>query len=90
MLSGIGPKDHLAMHSVPVVHDLPGVGQKLQDHAVVGAAMPVKEGNSLSHVNATRGLGSLQGLAAYIKWKLFGSGPLTSNVRTSRSPSSLF
>jgi choline dehydrogenase len=32
MLSGIGPADHLRGMGVPVVHDLPGVGQNLQDH----------------------------------------------------------
>jgi choline dehydrogenase len=32
MLSGIGPADHLKEIGVPVVHDLPGVGQNLQEH----------------------------------------------------------
>ena len=32
MLSGIGPADHLRDHSIPVAHDLPGVGGNLQDH----------------------------------------------------------
>jgi choline dehydrogenase len=32
MLSGIGPAAHLAAHGIPVVEDLPGVGQDLQDH----------------------------------------------------------
>ena len=32
MLSGIGPKDHLAQHGIAVQHELPGVGQNLQDH----------------------------------------------------------
>jgi choline dehydrogenase-like flavoprotein len=30
--SGIGPADHLRSVGVPVVHDLPGVGENLQDH----------------------------------------------------------
>ncbi|XP_074594776.1 oxygen-dependent choline dehydrogenase-like [Brevipalpus obovatus] len=33
MLSGIGPKDELKKHGIPIVVDLPGVGQNLQDHA---------------------------------------------------------
>lgn len=32
MLSGIGPADHLRSVGIDVVHDLPGVGQNLQDH----------------------------------------------------------
>ncbi len=32
MLSGIGAADHLRQHGIDVVHDLPGVGQNLQDH----------------------------------------------------------
>jgi choline dehydrogenase len=32
MLSGIGPADHLKEHGIPVIADVPGVGQNLQDH----------------------------------------------------------
>jgi choline dehydrogenase-like flavoprotein len=32
MVSGVGPAKHLREHGIPVVHDLPGVGQNLQDH----------------------------------------------------------
>ncbi|MEM6303748.1 MAG: GMC family oxidoreductase N-terminal domain-containing protein [Pseudomonadota bacterium] len=32
MLSGIGPRDELAAHGIEVQHELPGVGQNLQDH----------------------------------------------------------
>ncbi|MDE2412897.1 MAG: GMC family oxidoreductase N-terminal domain-containing protein [Sphingomonadales bacterium] len=32
MLSGVGPADHLAQHSIPVVRDCPAVGADLQDH----------------------------------------------------------
>ncbi|WP_308916588.1 GMC family oxidoreductase [Jannaschia sp. LMIT008] len=32
MRSGIGPADHLRQRGVAVVHDLPGVGENLQDH----------------------------------------------------------
>jgi len=32
MLSGVGPADHLKETGVPVQHDLPGVGQNLQEH----------------------------------------------------------
>ncbi|MBP0644868.1 GMC family oxidoreductase N-terminal domain-containing protein, partial [Mycobacterium tuberculosis] len=32
MASGVGPAEHLRSLGIPVVHDLPGVGQNLQDH----------------------------------------------------------
>ncbi|MBI3498430.1 MAG: choline dehydrogenase [Proteobacteria bacterium] len=32
LLSGVGPADELARHGIAVVHELPGVGQNLQDH----------------------------------------------------------
>lgn len=32
MLSGIGPRQELQKHDIPVLHALPGVGQDLQDH----------------------------------------------------------
>ena len=32
MLSGVGPKEHLQEQGIEVKHDLPGVGQNLQDH----------------------------------------------------------
>jgi len=32
MVSGVGPAKHLQDHGIPVVQDLPGVGQNLQDH----------------------------------------------------------
>jgi choline dehydrogenase len=35
MLSGVGPAAHLRSLGVPVVHDLPGVGQNFRDHALV-------------------------------------------------------
>jgi len=45
MLSGIGPKKHLEQVGVETIHDLPGVGQNLQDHLelymVQGCKKPV-------------------------------------------------
>jgi choline dehydrogenase-like flavoprotein len=32
MVSGVGPGAHLQQHGIEVLHDLPGVGQNLQDH----------------------------------------------------------
>jgi choline dehydrogenase-like flavoprotein len=35
MLSGIGPRDHLAAHNIPILKHLPGIGQQLKDHPAV-------------------------------------------------------
>lgn len=43
MLSGIGPADHLRAHGIPVVADLPGVGQNLQDHLQLPVVYAAKE-----------------------------------------------
>jgi 5-(hydroxymethyl)furfural/furfural oxidase len=38
MRSGIGPREHLAKHGIPVVSDLAGVGANLQNHPYVALA----------------------------------------------------
>jgi len=40
MLSGVGAKEELIKHNIPLVHDLPGVGKNLQEH--VDACVLVK------------------------------------------------
>jgi choline dehydrogenase-like flavoprotein len=35
LLSGIGPRGQLRDFGIPVVHDLPGVGQNLRDHPII-------------------------------------------------------
>ena len=35
LLSGVGPAGHLNEMGVPVIHDLPGVGQNLRDHPMI-------------------------------------------------------
>jgi len=44
--SGIGPRAQLEAAGVPVVHDLPGVGQNLQDH--LDGLVTVRTGNPLT------------------------------------------
>jgi choline dehydrogenase len=36
MLSGIGPQETLQQHNIPVIANLPGVGQNLQDQPLIG------------------------------------------------------
>ena len=44
MLSGIGPKEQLAKHGIPVRVNLPGVGQNLQDRYEVGIVSQAQAG----------------------------------------------
>ncbi len=44
MLSGVGPAEHLKSLGIPVVADLPGVGQNLRDHPLVWVTWRTKEG----------------------------------------------
>jgi choline dehydrogenase len=48
MLSGVGPAAHLRSMGIPVLHDLPGVGQNLRNHPNAGVALLVKEGVPLA------------------------------------------
>ena len=32
LLSGIGPKEDLARHDIPLIKDIPGIGKNLHDH----------------------------------------------------------
>jgi choline dehydrogenase-like flavoprotein len=42
MVSGVGPAAQLQKYSIPVVKDLPGVGQGMQDHIFFGPSSRVK------------------------------------------------
>ncbi len=72
MLSGIGPKDHLASLGIPVKRDLP-VGDNLQDHVVTSLGFVTQQpGLTASPVAAFNPLNYVQALFS-------GSGPLVSN-----------
>lgn len=47
-LSGVGPAEELRAHGIPVVHDLPGVGENLQDHPDVIIRCLDKSGTSMT------------------------------------------
>ena len=64
-LSGIGPAEHLRDAGVPVVADLPGVGENLQDHFVVGQTYRLKPG-TISVNELTRGVRLLGEAAKYL------------------------
>ena len=43
LLSGVGPPDHLRALGIPVIHELPGVGQNLRDHPNIRVPVTVKD-----------------------------------------------
>jgi len=48
MLSGIGPKDQLAHFGIPIVCELPGVGENLWNHCSAQLTFKVKDGIALT------------------------------------------
>lgn len=43
LLSGVGPKDELQKHSIPLVHELAKVGKDLQDHCMSTSGIVLKK-----------------------------------------------
>ena len=75
MLSGIGPADHLKGHGIQVLHDLPGVGENLNDHFGIDIVAELKGHDSLDKYNKLHWM-----IWAGMQYALFKSGPVTSNV----------
>jgi len=71
MLSGCGPVEPLKALGLPVVADLPGVGQNLQDHMIVAVAYECTRPVSLDRAGT---------FANRLRYLLFRKGPFTSNV----------
>ena len=74
MLSGVGPAAHLREHGIEVRHDLPGVGENLQDHAGIGQTMWV---NRTTYNVQT---GPLSILFYGTQWLLTGGGPASTPI----------
>ena len=72
-LSGIGPADLLRQHGIPVVHDLPGVGENLQDHLQIRAVFKV-DGVSTLNTLAGSWWGKLK---IGMEYALKRSGPMS-------------
>jgi choline dehydrogenase len=75
MLSGIGRPQELSKHGVTVVHDLPGVGQNLQDHMEMSLIYVLSGPHSYDRYKKL----PWQVLAG-LQYALFKEGPVTSNV----------
>ena len=72
-LSGIGPADLLQRHGIPVVADLPGVGENLQDHLQIRAVFKIAGAPTLNVL-----AGSMLGKARIgLEYVLKRSGPMS-------------
>ncbi|MER2267746.1 GMC family oxidoreductase [Methylobacterium oxalidis] len=76
LLSGIGPAAELGRHGIGVVHDLPGVGENLQDHLQIRLMYRVAK-----PITTNDDLASLRGKARIgLQWLLHRSGPLAVGI----------
>jgi choline dehydrogenase len=72
-LSGIGPEELLRKNQIPVIHQLPGVGENLHDHLQIRMQYKVKNARTLNGI-----ANSLLGKAAMaLEYFAFRTGPLT-------------
>lgn len=72
-LSGIGPGELLHRHGLPVVRDLPGVGENLQDHLQIRSVYKVKGATTLNTL-ANSALGKAR---IGLQYLLSRSGPMS-------------
>lgn len=71
LLSGVGPADTLRAQGIPVIADLPGVGENLQDHALIGVAYACTQPITLMTAERADNL---------LEYLLFRRGKLSSNI----------
>lgn len=76
LLSGVGNKEQLDQYDIPVVCDLPGVGENMQDHLDVLAVTRERTFHSVGFSPVAL-LRSIKGIFDYI---LFRKGNFTSNI----------
>ena len=76
MTSGIGPGAHLQQFGIPVLHDLPGVGQHLHDHVDV---VQVVDTPGLMDLFGLSWAGAWQKLGDIREWRNHRTGRLTTN-----------
>ncbi|HEV8032654.1 MAG TPA: choline dehydrogenase [Stellaceae bacterium] len=82
MLSGIGPQQHLAGLGIPVVQNLPGVGQSLQDHYSAPLKLKCRLPITVNDVMQS----NVKKLKVGLQYYMFRTGPLAMCT----SPAALF
>ncbi|KAL1668700.1 GMC oxidoreductase [Schizophyllum commune] len=71
LLSGVGPREEIEPHGIPLVHELPAVGRNLSDHMAAGALNFRAKPNAQTWDYLLRPLG---GAVALAKWLYQGFG----------------
>lgn len=73
-LSGIGNANDLTALDIPVIKDLPAVGQNLVDHIYVNVVANVKPTSSMQWLGT-----DVKALPSFIRWLINGTGPMCAN-----------
>jgi len=75
MLSGVGPAVHLAEHGIALVHDLPGVGQNLQEHVRLAHQYDAAPPHSFAH-----SLRFDRAAFSFLRWFFLRTGRFASQI----------
>jgi choline dehydrogenase len=84
-LSGVGPGELLRAHGIEVVHDLPGVGENLQDHLNSRVVYRARRSNTLNEVSRSWLLQTRAGLEYALGRRgalMMGAAPIGLFART--------
>jgi choline dehydrogenase len=84
-LSGVGPAALLSAHGIAVVHDLPGVGENLQDHMNTRVVYRARRANTLNEISRSwrhQAWAGLQYLLARRGALMMGAAPIGLFART--------
>jgi choline dehydrogenase len=84
-LSGVGPRELLCAQDIAVVHDLPGVGENLQDHLNSRAVYRVRRPNTLNEISRSWMRQAKAGLEYALARRgalMMGAAPIGLFVRT--------
>ncbi len=80
LLSGVGPKAHLQEKGINTVHDLPGVGQNLQDHIDYVQTFRVSSKEDTFGISVR---GGIEMSKAMFEWKNKRTGKVTTSLAES-------
>jgi len=84
-ISGVGPGELLRSHGISLVHDLPGVGENLQDHLNSRVVYRVRRANTLNEISRSWLLQTRAGLQYALARRgalMMGAAPIGLFVRT--------